>query len=200
MESSMAAAAEVERKAQEERFIELQRKLEQERRDRELAMRLAQENNSMVEDQSPPSSIGSTGKGLCDHGHDRFFRQPVMSGITVNNNLKTNAESSLKFVSDSIPAGKYDLSKWKYSELRDVINTSCDLELLVACREEFYRRLKVYHAWKSRNAKKGPDCKDEVFRLPTADHAGVAFAPESGTFFLSDPAEAFSAVSHPALR
>ncbi|XP_028968775.1 unconventional myosin-VI [Galendromus occidentalis] len=142
-ESSMAAAADAERKAQEERFIELQRKLEQERRDRELAMRLAQENNSMVEDQSPPSSIGSTGK-------------------------------------DSIPAGKYDLSKWKYSELRDVINTSCDLELLVACREEFYRRLKVYHAWKSRNAKKGPDSKDEVFRLPTADHAGVAPSPESG--------------------
>lgn len=63
MESSMTAAAEAERKVQEERFIELQRKLEQERRDRELAMRLAQENNSMVEDQSPPSSIGSTGKG-----------------------------------------------------------------------------------------------------------------------------------------
>lgn len=25
---------------------------------------------------------------------------------------------------------KYDLSKWKYSELRDTINTSCDIELL----------------------------------------------------------------------
>lgn len=25
---------------------------------------------------------------------------------------------------------KYDLSKWKYSELRDAINTSCDIELL----------------------------------------------------------------------
>lgn len=28
------------------------------------------------------------------------------------------------------PTGKYDLSKWKYSELRDTINTSCDIELL----------------------------------------------------------------------
>lgn len=26
-----------------------------------------------------------------------------------------------------------------------------DLELLEACREEFHRRLKVYHAWKMRN-------------------------------------------------
>lgn len=26
--------------------------------------------------------------------------------------------------------GKYDLSKWKYSELRDTINTSCDIDLL----------------------------------------------------------------------
>jgi myosin-6 len=50
-------------------------------------------------------------------------------------------------------SGKHDLSKWKYAELRDAINTSCDLELLEACREEFHRRLKVYHAWKSKNKK-----------------------------------------------
>ena len=28
------------------------------------------------------------------------------------------------------------------------------MELLDACREEFHRRLKVYHAWKMRNRKK----------------------------------------------
>jgi hypothetical protein len=28
-----------------------------------------------------------------------------------------------------------------------------DLELLDACREEFHRRLKVYHAWKLKNRK-----------------------------------------------
>ena len=50
---------------------------------------------------------------------------------------------------------KYDLSKWKYAELRDTINTSCDIDLLEACREEFHRRLKVYHAWKAKNKKKG---------------------------------------------
>ncbi|GAA6098449.1 myosin VIa isoform X1 [Tachysurus ichikawai] len=49
---------------------------------------------------------------------------------------------------------KHDLSKWKYAELRDAINTSCDIELLAACREEFHRRLKVYHAWKSKNKKR----------------------------------------------
>ncbi|KAK9747364.1 Myosin head (motor domain) [Popillia japonica] len=38
--------------------------------------------------------------------------------------------------------GKYDLSRWKYSELRDTINTSCDIDLLEACRHEFHRRLK----------------------------------------------------------
>ncbi|RWS06113.1 unconventional myosin-VI-like protein [Dinothrombium tinctorium] len=48
---------------------------------------------------------------------------------------------------------KFDLSKWKYSDLRDIINTSCDIELLEACKEEFHRRLKVYHAWKLKNAK-----------------------------------------------
>lgn len=49
---------------------------------------------------------------------------------------------------------KYDyLTKWKYSELRDTINTSCDIDLLEACKAEFHRRLKVYHEWKARNAK-----------------------------------------------
>ncbi|CAG10486.1 unnamed protein product, partial [Tetraodon nigroviridis] len=56
---------------------------------------------------------------------------------------------------------KYDLSKWKYAELRDVINTSCDIELLAACREEFHRRLKVYHAWKSKNKKRNDDGSDQ---------------------------------------
>ena len=95
------------------------------------------------------------------------------------------------------PNKKYDLSKWKYAELRDTINTSCgtycftsiyeqififtsnnfhckfchqkrrlnnsfrvrtdsvaivlDMELLEACKQEFHRRLKVYHHWKNKN-------------------------------------------------
>ncbi|KAL4624029.1 unconventional myosin-VI-like [Arapaima gigas] len=57
---------------------------------------------------------------------------------------------------------KYDLSKWKYAELRDAINTSCDIELLAACREEFHRRLKVYHAWKSKNKKRNTDSEQRA--------------------------------------
>ncbi|XP_064629701.1 unconventional myosin-VI-like isoform X2 [Lineus longissimus] len=49
----------------------------------------------------------------------------------------------------------YDLAKWKYADLRDTINTSCDMELLASCREEFHRRLKVYHEWKTKNKKRG---------------------------------------------
>jgi len=30
-----------------------------------------------------------------------------------------------------------------------------DMDLLEACRIEFHRRLKVYHAWKSKNKKQG---------------------------------------------
>lgn len=36
------------------------------------------------------------------------------------------------------------------------------MELLEACREEFHRRLKVYHAWKSKNRKgKNPSADDD---------------------------------------
>lgn len=29
----------------------------------------------------------------------------------------------------------YDLSKWKYSDLRDTINTSCDIDLLEVSKD-----------------------------------------------------------------
>ncbi len=69
---------------------------------------------------------------------------------------------------------KHDLSKWKYADLRDTINTSCDIELLEACREEFHRRLKVYHAWKMKNAKKAKEAEGE--RAPSTLHAGMLFS------------------------
>uniref|UniRef100_A0A8C4I4Q6 Unconventional myosin-VI n=1 Tax=Dicentrarchus labrax TaxID=13489 RepID=A0A8C4I4Q6_DICLA len=64
-------------------------------------------------------------------------------------------------------AKKYELSKWKYAELRDAINTSCDIELLAACREEFHRRLKVYHAWKSKNKKRNTDTEQRAPKCVT---------------------------------
>lgn len=46
-----------------------------------------------------------------------------------------------------------------------------DLELLEACREEFHRRLKVYHAWKSKNKKRD----DNSQRAPDAIIEGKTF-------------------------
>uniref|UniRef100_A0A665VKC7 Unconventional myosin-VI n=1 Tax=Echeneis naucrates TaxID=173247 RepID=A0A665VKC7_ECHNA len=73
-------------------------------------------------------------------------------------------------------AKKYELSKWKYAELRDAINTSCDIELLAACREEFHRRLKVYHAWKSKNKKRNTDTEQRAPKSVT-DYAQQHPAP-----------------------
>ena len=123
----MNAKAELEAKLDKEREEKRRQDLilEQERRDHDLATRLAPEfSNGEVEPiktQSPTKAASGQ-----------------QSSSTV-----------------SIGGRKHDLSKWKYAELRDAINTSCDLELLDACREEFHRRLKVYHAWKSKNKKQG---------------------------------------------
>lgn len=95
---------------------------------------------------------------------------------------------------------KHDLSKWKYSELRDAINTSCDIELLEvyniftiiiliiihhlicyifkiikACRHEFHRRLKVYHAWKAKNRKR--TTMEENERAPKSVMEAASKAP-----------------------
>ncbi|KAJ8946394.1 hypothetical protein NQ318_011800, partial [Aromia moschata] len=115
---AMELQAQQEKLAQEERRY--QEQLEQERQDRELALRLAQESNGQLE-ETPPM---------------------IRKSEAVKNQQANLAKS------------KYDLSKWKYSELRDTINTSCDIELLEACRHEFHRRLKVYHAWKAKNRKR----------------------------------------------
>ncbi|XP_075964127.1 myosin VIb isoform X4 [Anarhichas minor] len=104
--------------------------VEQERRDRELAMRIAQSEAELI-----------TEEGQIDAS---LRRGPQVKA--------TKAAAGVK---------KYDLSKWKYAELRDVINTSCDIDLLAACREEFHRRLKVYHAWKSKNKKRTDDGSDQ---------------------------------------
>ncbi|XP_026322263.1 myosin heavy chain 95F [Hyposmocoma kahamanoa] len=109
-------------------------RLEQERRDHEMAVRLAKETNGHVEG-SPPQ-----------------FRS--FPSETVNGENKLNRSERVRMQQAMQGKQKYDLSKWKYSELRDTINTSCDIELLEACRHEFHRRLKVYHAWKAKNARK----------------------------------------------
>ena len=108
----------------EEEEEEARQRREQEQQDHELALRLATENNGKVE--SPSSSLTSLSASL--------RRSETVVAERQTNLLK-----------------KHDLSKWKYADLRDTINTSCDVELLKACREEFHRRLKVYHQWKTTN-------------------------------------------------
>lgn len=101
---------------------QLREKLQQEQADHEMAVRLAGQLSRNVND--PCEQVTAT----------------EISYAAINlNKLKIE------------PGQRLDLSKWKYSELRDIINTSCDLALLECCRNEFHRRLKVYHAWKSRN-------------------------------------------------
>ena len=54
---------------------------------------------------------------------------------------------------------------------------SADIELLAACREEFHRRLKVYHAWKSKNKKRNTDGPDLRAPKSITDYGETATAP-----------------------
>ncbi|XP_016140311.1 myosin VIb isoform X2 [Sinocyclocheilus grahami] len=127
-EEERVMQAELEMQLALEREEETQRQtmLEQERRDRELAMRIAQSEAELIPDEAQ-----------------------------IDPSLRRGAQVQANKVAAGVK--KYDLSKWKYAELRDAINTSCDIEMLAACREEFHRRLKVYHAWKSKNKKRNTD-------------------------------------------
>ncbi|XP_058611317.1 myosin VIa isoform X2 [Onychostoma macrolepis] len=163
---------EEERRLQEEMELQLQAEreqeagqqavLEQERRDRELALRIAQSEAELIPEETPvdaglrsaapPSQKlkSLTMEEMAKEMSDLLARSPQVAA--------TNAQVDVK---------KYELSKWKYAELRDTINTSCDIELLAACREEFHRRLKVYHAWKSKNKKRNTQDEQRAPKVVT---------------------------------
>uniref|UniRef100_A0A8C3U3G4 Unconventional myosin-VI n=1 Tax=Catharus ustulatus TaxID=91951 RepID=A0A8C3U3G4_CATUS len=142
--------AEIEAQLAREREEETQHQavLEQERRDHELAMRIAQNEAELISDESQ-LDLGLRRYGvkeqMATEMSEILSRGPAVQA--------TKAAAGTK---------KHDLSKWKYAELRDTINTSCDIELLAACREEFHRRLKVYHAWKSKNKKRNAETEQRA--------------------------------------
>ncbi|KAJ0026577.1 hypothetical protein NQD34_017577 [Periophthalmus magnuspinnatus] len=128
--------------------------LEQEKRDRELALRIAQSEAELIPEESSDAGLrratGPRLKSLTMYVSALLLALVFTLGPAVQ---ASKAAAGTK---------KYELSKWKYAELRDAINTSCDIELLAACREEFHRRLKVYHAWKSKNKKRNADSEQRA--------------------------------------
>uniref|UniRef100_A0A4W6FCC7 Unconventional myosin-VI n=1 Tax=Lates calcarifer TaxID=8187 RepID=A0A4W6FCC7_LATCA len=164
-EEEKVIQAELEIQLALEREEQVQRTaiLEQERRDRELAMRIAQSDAELITEE------GQTDAGL--RSDEPFSDLPISSSSARAMGPQVQATKAAAGVK------KYDLSKWKYAELRDVINTSCDIELLAACREEFHRRLKVYHAWKSKNKKRNDDGSDQRAPKSVTDYAEQNPAP-----------------------
>ncbi|XP_021099436.1 unconventional myosin-VI isoform X4 [Heterocephalus glaber] len=144
--------AEVEEQLARQREEESQQQavLEQERRDRELALRIARSEAELISDEAQ-GDLALRSLDSCPVTSKNDGTRPKMTpGPAVQ---ATKAAAGTK---------KHDLSKWKYAELRDTINTSCDIELLAACREEFHRRLKVYHAWKSKNKKRNTETEQRA--------------------------------------
>ncbi|NXN43796.1 MYO6 protein, partial [Rhinoptilus africanus] len=159
--------AEIEAQLAREREEETQHQavLEQERRDHELAMRIAQSEAELISDEAH-LDLGLRSRVIGD-----FISASLLGTLLLKEGVEQMATEMSEILSRSpsvqatkAAAGtkKHDLSKWKYAELRDTINTSCDIELLAACREEFHRRLKVYHAWKSKNKKRNAETEQRA--------------------------------------
>ncbi|XP_032999159.1 unconventional myosin-VI isoform X2 [Lacerta agilis] len=153
-ERRIQAEVEVQLAQEREEANQQQAVLEQERRDHELAMRIAQSESELINDESQldlglrrpnGTRCQMTAEQMATEMSEILSRGPTVQA--------TKAAAGTK---------RHDLSKWKYAELRDTINTSCDIELLAACREEFHRRLKVYHAWKSKNKKRNTETEQRA--------------------------------------
>uniref|UniRef100_A0A452SWS1 Unconventional myosin-VI n=1 Tax=Ursus americanus TaxID=9643 RepID=A0A452SWS1_URSAM len=153
--------AEVEEQLARQREEESQQQavLEQERRDRELALRIAQSEAELISDEAQADLVLRRYWAPGGINGARPKMTPYFKHAKIYNNYRGPAVQATKAAAGT---KKYDLSKWKYAELRDTINTSCDIELLAACREEFHRRLKVYHAWKSKNKKRNTETEQRA--------------------------------------
>ncbi|KAM9676130.1 unconventional myosin-VI isoform 3-T4 [Dama dama] len=154
-EKRIQAEVEAQLARQREEESQQQAVLEQERRDRELALRIARSEAELIseEAQADPAAlrrINGTRRTMTPEQMAKEMSEILSRGPAVQ---ATKAAAGAK---------KHDLSKWRYAELRDTINTSCDIELLAACREEFHRRLKVYHAWKSKNKKRNTETEQRA--------------------------------------
>ncbi|XP_043962541.1 myosin VIa isoform X13 [Gambusia affinis] len=158
-ERRLQAELELQLQAEREEEVARQAVLEQERRDRELAMRIAQSEAELIPDETLNDS-GLRREEMAKEMTELLARGPQVQA----NKAAANAK-------------KFELSKWKYAELRDAINTSCDIELLAACREEFHRRLKVYHAWKARNKKRNAETEQRAPRSVMDYAAQQSLAP-----------------------
>ncbi|KAM9667107.1 unconventional myosin-VI isoform 1-T1 [Trichechus inunguis] len=157
--------AEVEEQLARQREEESQQQavLEQERRDRELALRIAQSEAELITDEAQADPVLRSLDSLPVISKNDGVR-PRMTPEQMAREMSEilNRGPAVQATKAAAGTKKHDLSKWKYAELRDTINTSCDIELLAACREEFHRRLKVYHAWKSKNKKRNTETEQRA--------------------------------------
>ncbi|XP_070589186.1 unconventional myosin-VI isoform X3 [Erythrolamprus reginae] len=169
-ERRIQAEVEAQLAIEREEASQQQTILEQERRDHELALRIAQNESELINDEAqldPSLRREQIAKEMSEY----LSRGPSVQA--------TKAAAVIK---------KHDLSKWKYADLRDTINTSCDIELLAACREEFHRRLKVYHAWKAKNKKRNTEMEQRAPKSVT----DYDFAPFMNNSTQQNPASQLS--------
>ncbi|KAL0624364.1 Unconventional myosin-VI, partial [Plecturocebus cupreus] len=162
-EKRIQAEVEAQLARQREEESQQQAVLEQERRDRELALRIAQSEAELISDEAQADpALRSLDSHPVTSKNDGTRPKMTPEQMAKEMSEYLNRGPAVQATKAAAGTKKYDLSKWKYAELRDTINTSCDIELLAACREEFHRRLKVYHAWKSKNKKRNTETEQRA--------------------------------------
>jgi len=115
--------------------------LAQDQRDQELAMKLSRDDG-----ENAMAALDEDAAAQAKTGIAKQKKQAPMAEIKWSNKKQAQIYK------------KHNIVDWKQSKLRDMINTSNDIDLMEVCREEFYHRLKALKAWKK---KKGMAVEEE---------------------------------------
>ncbi|CAI5440350.1 unnamed protein product [Caenorhabditis angaria] len=176
MQRKRAELAEKERREQEERETvekerQVRRKMEEERERAQREYEAQLEKQKAVEAEAEAAENARREKesrerldGLVS---TRLAKSDGIQLIQQEHVVAAAQQASKSANSNS----KYDLSNWKYADLRDAINTSNDMQLLVACKEEFHRRLRIYNEWKTKNAGAAKNLAPQILGSATSSSA-----------------------------
>ncbi|KAL5263852.1 hypothetical protein ACHWQZ_G005059 [Mnemiopsis leidyi] len=155
--------AERQRKLEEERLAEERRikkeleekrlrELEEQRRREEEEKKKLEEERERLEKERLQREEEERQEALRKEQEERD--RMIALSISEDNQATLVKEDDQIRKETKVILDKNNIKDWKYSELRDCINTSCDVELLELAREEFHRRLKAYQGWKQKNAQR----------------------------------------------
>jgi len=186
-------AEEERRRQQEEEDRRKRAEMEKQRKLEEAKMLKEKEAREKMEKEMEAARLAQTAEEEEQRRRDEQERRDreIAARLQMEQVEEDTGPVQPKNIVKNMKGQRYDLTKWTYTQLRDFINTSTDIDMIQACRDEFARRLSAYHNWRSKNKAANQGMPHDNQRMPES----VVAVAEQATQQKSAPVSSSSATS-----